>query len=79
MTIGTFMALNNNFSLHLQNKNSFDGVKGEIIDGKIIISCENITEEIEVEWLVIGERHDEGIIRNNLTNSEGMLICEHEY
>jgi hypothetical protein len=78
MTAGTFMALNNNFSLHLQNKNSFDGVKGEIIDGKIIISCENIAEEIEVEWLVIGERHDEGIVRNNLTNSEGMLICEHE-
>jgi hypothetical protein len=79
MTAGTFMALNNNFSLHLQNKNSFDGVKGEIIDGKIIISCENIAEEIEVEWLVIGERHDEGIVRNNLTNNEGMLICEHEY
>jgi hypothetical protein len=78
MTAGTFMALNNNFSLHLQNKNSFDGVKGEIIDGKIIISCENIADEIEVEWLVIGERHDEGIVRNNLTNSEGMLICEHE-
>ena len=79
MTVGTFMALNNNFSLHLQNKNSFDGVKGEIIDGKIIISCENIAEEIEVEWLVIGERHDEGIVRNKLTNNEGMLICEHEY
>jgi len=79
MTTGTFMALNNNFSLHLQNKSSFDGVKGEIIDGKIIISCENIADEIEVEWLVIGERHDEGIIRNNLTNNEGMLICEHEY
>jgi hypothetical protein len=79
MTAGTFMALNNNFSLHLQNKNSFDGVKGEVIDGKIIISCENIAEEIEVEWLVIGERHDEGIIRNKLTNNEGMLICEHEY
>jgi len=78
MTAGTFMALNNNFSLHLQNKNSFDGVKGEIIDGKIMISCENIADEIEVEWLVIGERHDEGIVRNNLTNSEGMLICEHE-
>ena len=79
MTAGTFMALNNNFSLHLQNKNSFDGVKGEVIDGKIIITCENIAEEIEVEWLVIGERHDEGIVRNNLTNNEGMLICEHEY
>jgi len=78
MTTGTFMALNNNFSLHLQNKNSFDGVKGEIIDGKIIISCENIADEIEVEWLVIGERHDDGIVRNKLTNGEGMLICEHE-
>jgi hypothetical protein len=79
MTSGTFMALNNNCQVFLENKQTYDMVKGEVIDGKIIISCENITEEIEVEWLVIGERHDEGIIRNKLTNNEGMLICEHEY
>jgi hypothetical protein len=79
MTTGTFMALNNNCQVFLENKQTYDMVKGEVIDGKIIISCENIAEEIEVEWLVIGERHDEGIIRNKLTNNEGMLICEHEY
>jgi len=78
MTSGTFMALNNNCQVFLENKQTYDMVKGEVIDGKIIISCENIAEEIEVEWLVIGERHDEGIIRNKLTNGEGMLICEHE-
>jgi hypothetical protein len=77
MTTGTFMALNNNCQVFLENKQTYDMVKGEIIDGKIIISCENIADEIEVEWLVIGERHDEGIIRNKLTNNEGMLICEH--
>jgi len=78
MTTGTFMALNNNCQVFLENKQTYDMVKGEVIDGKIIISCENIADEIEVEWLVIGERHDEGIIRNKLTNREGMLICEHE-
>jgi len=79
MTTGTFMALNNNCQVFLENKQTYDMVKGEVIDGKIIITCENIADEIEVEWLVIGERHDEGIIRNKLTNNEGMLICEHEY
>jgi hypothetical protein len=78
MTTGTFMALNNNCQVFLENKQTYDMVKGEVIDGKIIISCENIADEIEVEWLVIGERHDEGIVRNKLTNREGMLICEHE-
>jgi len=61
----------------LQNTNTFDAVKGSIIDGKIIIICENTIDDIEVDWLVIGERQDENIIGNRLTNNMGNLICEH--
>jgi len=78
MTKGTFLALNTNCQVYLQNKQSFIRVKGFIKEGKLSINCENTEEEIEVDWLVIGERKDENIISNKLTNNEGRLICEHE-
>jgi hypothetical protein len=77
MTDGTFDALNADSQLYLQNTNTFDAVKGSIIDGKIIIICENTIDDIDVDWLVIGERQDENIIGNRLTNDMGNLICEH--
>jgi len=78
MTKGTFESLNTNCQVYLQNKQTYDGVKGSIKEGKISINCENTEEEIEVDWLVIGERKDENIKSNKLTNNEGKLICEHE-
>jgi hypothetical protein len=77
MTDGTFDALNADSQLYLQNTNTFDAVKGSIKDGKIIIICENTIDDIDVDWLVIGERQDENIIGNRLTNNMGNLICEH--
>jgi hypothetical protein len=77
MTEGTFVLLNTNYQLYLQNTQGFDNLKGSIIDGKIIVFCENITEKIEFEWLVIGERQDNNIINSKITNSKGSLICEH--
>jgi hypothetical protein len=77
MTDGTFDALNADTQLYLQNTNTFDAVKGSIKDGKIIIICENTIDDIDVDWLVIGERQDENIIGNRLTNNMGNLICEH--
>jgi len=77
MTKGTFVALNTNCQVYLQNKESFARVKGIINGSKITINCNN-TEEIEVDWLVIGERKDDNIKSNELTNNEGKLICEHE-
>jgi len=71
MTKGTFVSLNTNFSLCLQNKQTYDSVKGIITEGKISINCENTEEEIEVDWLVIGERKDKNIKSNELTNNEG--------
>jgi len=77
MTQGTFIALNTNLQLYLRNNQTFDGVKGSIIDGKIIINCQNTIDEIEIDWLVIGERKDENVINVPLTSIEGNLICEH--
>ena len=77
MTEGTFIALNTNSQLYLRNNHTFDGVKGSIVDGKIIINCQNTKDEIEIDWLVIGERKDENVVNVPLTSIEGNLICEH--
>jgi hypothetical protein len=78
MTSGTFTALNTNHQLYLQNNQTYDIVKGTINNSIITIECENTTDEIEVDWLVVGERHDEHVINTPLTDSDGNLICEHE-
>jgi alpha-tubulin suppressor-like RCC1 family protein len=78
MTPGTFPALNTNYQLYLQNNKTFDRVKGKIFGSKILIESRNITDEIEIEWLVIGERHDVTVINPEFTDNDGNLICEHE-
>jgi hypothetical protein len=78
MTKGTFVSLNTNCQVYLENKQTYDSVNGKITDGKLIINCENIKDIIEVDWLVIGERYDNTVITNELTNYEGSLICEHD-
>ena len=78
MTKGTFIALNKNYQLYLQNNNTYDKVIGEIgTDGIIRIRCENTTDEIEIDWMVIGERKDSNVINEPITNTSGSLICEH--
>ena len=77
MIPGTFVALNTDCQLYLQNNQTFDKVKGYIEDGKIKINSLNTTDNILVDWLVIGERQDRGVIKNSLTNAKGKLICEH--
>jgi hypothetical protein len=77
MTPGTFPALNTNYQLYLQNNKTFDKVKGRIDGSKIQIECQNITDEIEIDWMVVGERHDKHVINTQLTNNYGNLICEH--
>jgi hypothetical protein len=77
MTPGTFPALNTNYQLYLQNNKTFDRVKGSIDGSKIQIESQNVTDEIEVDWLVVGERHDQTVINPDFTDSDGNLICEH--
>jgi hypothetical protein len=78
MTSGTFPILNTNYQLYLQNNKTFDRVKGTIIGSKIQIESQNVIDEIEVDWLVVGERHDKTVINPEFTDSDGNLICEHD-
>jgi alpha-tubulin suppressor-like RCC1 family protein len=78
MTPGTFPILNTNTQLFLRNNQTYDRVKGKISGSTIRIECENTTDDIEIDWMVVGERHDEHVINTTLTDSDGNLICEHE-
>jgi len=75
MIDGTFVSINKNCQLYLQNNQTYDRVKGSIYDNKISIQCQNITDQIEIEWLVIGERH---VIDDPITDNNGNLKCEHD-
>ena len=77
MTEGTFNALNTSCQLYITNNDTYDRINGDIFNGKIKINCENKKDNIEIDWLVIGERKDEHIIKVHNTNIEGKLICEH--
>ena len=76
MTKGTFAALNSNPFLYLRNNQTFDNVIGYIDNGIIKVNCENISDDIEVEWMVIGERKDNAIKKSQLTDNQGRLLCE---
>jgi len=78
LTKGTFVSLNTNFSLYVRNNQTYDKVYGIINGSKLTINCQNIEDIIEVDWLVMGERKDENIIINELTNYNGSLICEYD-
>lgn len=71
MAIGTFAALNSNPFLYLRNNQTFDNVI-------IKVNCENISNDIEIEWMVIGERKDNAIKKSQLTDNQGRLLCERQ-
>ena len=78
MIPGTFSNLNNNPYLYLRNNQSYDNVIGYIDNGIIKINCENTIDDIEVEWMVIGERKDKDIKNLQITDNQGRLLCEQQ-
>jgi hypothetical protein len=78
MSRGTFPVLNTNSQLFLRNNQTYDRVKGKINGSTISIECENTIDKIEIDWMVVGERHDKHVINTPLTDSDGNLICEHD-
>ena len=76
MTEGTFVLINKNTQVFVNNNETFDKVVGKVVGNKIIIKCENVNSSCFVDWLVIGERCDKGIINNSSTSSDGSIIVE---
>lgn len=78
MATGTFAALNGNPFLYLRNNQTYDRVIGEIDNGIIKVNCENTIDDIEIEWMVIGERKDNAVKRLQITDNQGRLLCERQ-
>ena len=78
MSTGTFAALNGNPFLYLRNNQTYDRVIGEIDNGIVKVNCENTIDDIEIEWMVIGERKDNAVKRLQITDNQGRLLCERQ-
>ena len=73
---GTFELINKNVQLYVVNNETYDRVVGKINGNKLTIKCENDKAGCFIDWLVIGERCDEGMINNSLTAPDGSIIVE---
>ncbi len=71
MSDGTFESLTKNRQLFLQNNQTFDRVKGYIENGNVYVLCENISENITIDWMVTAERNDIEITSSRLYDSDG--------
>ena len=76
MTEGTFVALNTNVQCFTTNETDWDSVKGTVSGNTLTITCKNETSTATVSWLVIGERHDQHMLDNDLTDDNGKVIVE---
>jgi len=80
MTEGTFIALNTNFNVYVNNndENSWDLVKGKLNGNILTIYSNNPECNAVIDYLVIGERHDEFMKsdKNDATDCCGKIIVE---
>ena len=76
MTKGTFQALTRDVQCFTTNETNWEKVKGKIKDNKLSIQSNNPVSNIEVNWLIMGERNDDYIKKSIITDDEGNLIVE---
>ena len=76
MTDGTFVLINKNMQVFVNNNETFDKVIGKIEGNKLFIKCENINSDNIIDWLVICERNDKGMIKDKNTSENGSIIVE---
>jgi hypothetical protein len=76
MTIGTFDALTKNPQLFLQNNETFDRVKGYVESGSVYVNSENSDSNVKIDWTVIAERNDTGILQSPLYDTNGNYKTE---
>ena len=78
MADGTFQALCTNPQVFLQNNETFDRVVGSVDGSTLSIRCEVATASNYVDWMVVAERKDAGIVKSKYSDSNGALILEHD-
>jgi hypothetical protein len=76
MTEGCFVLINKNIQVFVNNNETFDKVVGSVVGNKLTIRSDNVNASCFIDWLVIGERNDDEIIKNLSTSSNGSVIVE---
>ena len=76
MTEGTFVALNQNVQCFTTNETGWTAIKGSVSGNLLTITAQDNTCTDTISWMVVGERHDQDIINNRATDSEGRFIPE---
>lgn len=75
MMVGTFLALNREFSIYTSNQTSFTRLKSSLEGNVLKITAKEPTADI-VSFMVIGERHDSNVMGSSASNENGKLILE---
>ena len=78
MMEGTFDALTSDASVFLQNIDSFDRLRGKVVNNILEIISENNKSNDGVAWLIIAERNDSTLLINTHTDDKGKLRTERE-
>ena len=78
MTEGTWVLLNRDPHVYTSNETDWDHVRGTINGNILTIECQNTNSTATVSWLVIGERHDEYMMKTVATDDNGRVIVELE-
>ena len=76
MTEGTFEALCREVQCFTSNESGWDLTKGTVEGNILTIESQNTESTNEINWLVIGERHDEYMMNTNWTDENGRVIVE---
>jgi len=78
MTEGTLLALCDNLQSFTTNETDFDAVKSVLNGNLLEITSNNSSSNAEISWLVIGERNDEFLKKENIDmcDENGKLIVE---
>lgn len=76
MTEGTFLSINKNIQCFVSNEINWDQIKGYVKENKLFIECINKESNIEISWMIIGERKDSVILESIITDENGKLKIE---
>jgi hypothetical protein len=76
MTEGTFVLLNRDCSVITSNEETWEHIRGKVLENILTIECENEASTTLVSYMVIGERKDDFIKASKMTDNEGYFVPE---
>ena len=76
MTTGTFELLNRDLQCFIVNNEGWTAVRGSVSGSTLTITAQDAACADMVDWLVVGERHDQHMYDTEWTDDDGRVIVE---